>query len=100
MSSDPEKIEEQRRQLRLDARERVRVVRDLLQSKGGRKFLWWILAQCEIFSSSVGEERVMAFREGKRNIGLRVWELVQADPANRKLFLKAQDENAVKGTEE
>lgn len=54
---------------------RVREVSDtlfLLQSREGRRFIWKYLSLCHVFESSYTGNQDTFFKEGERNIGLKL----------------------------
>jgi len=93
--------EEDLRQAEIDnnftAKDRVEVLCWVLANKLGRKFIWWLLSEGKIFSSSLGQHHEMAFNEGKKYMALQVFQLIQADSRNRELFALMQDENINRG---
>ena len=83
---------------RLDERDRLRSQRDeadlkaVLASPAGRRFVWGVLAQCGVFTSSYTEQPLgMAFSEGRRSIGLALVARIMARTPD--LFLTMQKEN-------
>ena len=72
--------------LSLEEAERRRIAEQLavadfkwiMSNKRGRRFIWSLLVRAGVFRLSfTGEPLQMAFNEGQRNEGLRVWPLVQ-----------------------
>jgi hypothetical protein len=56
-------------------------VRETLQTVQGRRFTWWVLSQCGIYSQNVSANSTMYILEGQRSIGLKVIELMgEVDP--------------------
>ncbi len=50
----------------------------------GRRVLWEILSICRLYRSSMHESAaVTAFNEGKRDVGLRILSLMNAEPAEK-----------------
>ena len=56
--------------------ERRRVISDtakVMSTPEGLRFLWWLLEQAHLFNSSfTGQSNTTIFREGERNVGLKV----------------------------
>ena len=86
-------VEAQARGIRMRQKLRVEVLAMLLGGPVGRQWVWDLLSNCGIFSSTIADHHVMSYLEGKRSVGLRVFNDIQSDAALRKLFAKAQDEN-------
>ena len=64
----------------------------LLSSERGRKITWKALEETGLFRSTFDENHpVMSFREGKRNLGLKL--LSTINRANSDLFLSMLEEN-------
>ena len=64
----------------------------LLSSERGRKITWKALEETGLFRSTFDENHaVMTFREGKRNLGLKL--LSTINRANSELFLTMLSEN-------
>ncbi len=84
-------IHEQRRQQELLA---------IVSTYEGRAVLHRILALTGLYSTSFAEEQthVMAFREGKRDIGLRIMSMLQS--AEPSAFAKMQQEAALRNAAE
>ncbi len=72
--SDPKQIEEREKALKLRAIQDKRVICELLSTISGRSWVWRLLESTHMLSTSFsGDAMTMAFREGERNIGLRLW---------------------------
>ena len=56
--------------------EREQLLADLeevLRKSAGQRFMWWLLSETHLFSSNfTGQSNSTIFREGERNIGLKV----------------------------
>lgn len=64
----------------------------VLETPAGRRVLWSILAAGGLFRSSYADRREDTyFREGERNLALRLWANCQS--ANRELALRMLEEN-------
>ncbi len=58
-----------------DARNRERDLNDMryiLAAKNGRRFIWKLMSECGIFASSFDGTSRTYFREGERNVGLKI----------------------------
>lgn len=57
-------------------------LRFVLSREGGRAVLWGILEHCKVLGGSfTGEPLTTAFNEGRRDVGIRLWNAVAAvDP--------------------
>lgn len=51
-------------------RERIAGFGQLLETKQGRAWAWWLLGQCGVFRTSFTGNSTTFFNEGKRDIGL------------------------------
>lgn len=81
--SDQSAVDERRNALELRALQTKRVIAELMEQPHGRNFIWDLLEQTHMLSTSFSDDAMtMAFREGERNFGLRLWSAVQdANPA-------------------
>lgn len=75
---EAEQREHAKQQARADAREfdRRGALASITEDQAGRLFLWELLSTCGVWSASYGEH--MAFREGQRDIGIRVMREIEA----------------------
>lgn len=91
------KTEAQLRQEQIDRnfsiKDRIAVLKWIMENPMGRQFIWWLLSHTKIFSSTLHEHHVMAFNEGKRFVGLKVFELIQSDEECETLFIQAKKEH-------
>jgi hypothetical protein len=85
-------VSEAERDRRLSKKDRALVLQRIMNSPVGRQWIWHLLADCGIFSSSLAEHHVMSYLEGKRAVGLKLFNEIQQDARCRKLFSTAQDE--------
>lgn len=89
--ADEASVNERQKALILRAAQDKRVIRELLSTTPGRAWMWHLLEQCHMLSTSFSEEpTVMAFREGERNIGLRLWSQIQQDAPDHLLTMLAE----------
>lgn len=91
-ASDPELVARLAEDANRAARRDADTLRQLLGVKQGRAWMFRLLASCHIFQSSFDNDALrMAFREGERNVGLRLLaESQSADPDLFALMLKEQ----------
>ena len=80
------KVEELRATFR---QEELDDIKEIASSRGGRRFLWRLFSQCNVFSTTFSSDPYStAFNEGQRNIGLIVLnDMMQAAPEK---FVTAQ----------
>ena len=95
----PEELQQKQIDCRFSLKDRIDVLRWVMDNPMGRQFIWWLLGEAKIFSSTLAEHHVMAYQEGRRSIGLKLFALIQADRRCEELFSMAKREHN-KGTEE
>lgn len=93
-ASDPEQVNQRRRDAkRRDLRHRE-VVQRIMGTTDGRAWLFDFLVGCHMNATSFDmNDRVHAFREGERNIGLKVQAEMQRFPTEYLLMLKENGKN-------
>lgn len=84
---------------RFSVKDRIEVLRWIMENPLGRKFIWWLLAEAKIFSSTLNDHHVMAFDTGLKQMGLKIFNLIQADEGCWELFAKARREHNQNRTE-
>ena len=52
------------------ARERMAGLVAMMQSRNGRAYIWWLLGECKVFSTSFTGNSTTFFNEGMRQVGL------------------------------
>lgn len=73
------------------AMEQENTWKELTSTYAGRRGLWRVLEECGVFATSFSADPYeMAFREGKRNIGL--WLIQELSSINPDLFVQMQTE--------
>ncbi len=97
--STPEDLKQAQIKRRFDRKDKIEVLQWIMNSPMGRSFIWWRLEEAQIFSSTMGPHHEMCHREGKRFMGLQLFELIQSDAGCRELFREAQRENTRKEQE-
>lgn len=66
-------------------------LRQLLDTPGGRWFIWRLLSQCGLFDSvSMHDAHKMAISSGKRDIG--IWTILKVNEADRNGYRRLMDE--------
>lgn len=82
MSDDPREVRQQRRIARVKRRDQLALLARVMAEPAGREWFYDILSACHQFSTSFATNALsMAFREGERNVGLRlVGDLTEASP--------------------
>lgn len=77
-ASNPSQVKKQQREANRREKERREVVAAILATPAGRNWMWELLSSTHIYESSYvgGDAMAMAFREGERNIGLQVLDLI------------------------
>ena len=73
-------------------RDRMAGLGDIMATKQGRNWMWWLLAQCGVFQTSFTGNSTTFFNEGKRQVGLVVMADIQRDYADQ--YLTMTKENA------
>jgi len=75
--------------------ERYRDYRALfLSSPLGRRVLWDILILCRLYKSSMNQDsHVTSFNEGKRDIGLRILGIMNAEPSEPQQKVEKEEVN-------
>ena len=85
---DAEKSEQRRRERELAD------IYSILQTPGGRRFVWRYLGLCNVFKTSFNHSgSITAFNEGSRNIGLMLLDDVnEASPDSLTVMMKEAKE--------
>jgi hypothetical protein len=56
-------------------------VRELVKTRQGREFIWWVLEQTGIYNCTFMQNSSSFFQEGRRSVGLNIIELLtDVDP--------------------
>lgn len=90
-AADEDHVRRRTEELEAQAKREQEELKKILDTYAGRAFIWRILTECKIFSSSfTGDTEHTFFNEGKRAIGLQVLtEVLQLYP---KAFTLMQSE--------
>ena len=77
-----EVTEEELKKLYRDEHEdRIRDMGKLLRTPEGKRYFWWLLESCHMFSSTFTGNSTGHFMEGERNVGLMVFnDVLKVDP--------------------
>lgn len=65
-------------QHKMTQQDRVAVLAIIMEGPVGREWMWDLLADCQIFNSTIGPHHEMCAREGKRAVGLRYYKDIQS----------------------
>lgn len=64
---------------------------ECLESKAGKKVLWWLLSECKVFQQTMTGNAWTNFNDGKRSVGLTLMrEIIAADPVK---WIEMQHDN-------
>lgn len=82
-AADPRQVRRNRKAEHRAELQRRLDLREVLRTRSGRRYLWTLLCECGVFTSSFDPEALMMARnEGERNVGLRLFaEINEVDPA-------------------
>ena len=95
-AADPVKVKDAGRKAKDVRRQEMDDIKFILSDRRGRRFYWRYLAECGVFQSSFTGNSETFFREGQRNVGLKLMaDLNEADP---KVYSVMVEENQ-KGVE-
>ena len=80
-TGDEKQVKERKNVHQLARDQEVEELRALLETYGGRSFVWRLLEQCGIYRAAVGDPHEILRGEGKRDIGLWAMdEVFTSDP--------------------
>lgn len=81
-TGDVEQVKGRKRKDQILREQRANDLRSIMSVPHGRRFLWEHIGSCGVFRSAFNSDAlVMAFNEGSREIGLKLYvELLEADP--------------------
>lgn len=96
-AGDRKAIRRKEKEARQAERAREDVVRNLMSTMQGREFVWNILEDCRIFSSTFnGDALQSAFNEGRRSAGLALLAAIMQSCPDQ--YIAAQREANVRST--
>lgn len=84
-ASDPEKVSARKAEVGRRAKSDEQLLSAIMDLAEGRAFIWKLLQECHIWSSTFDYDNPhgTSFREGERNIGLRLFARVSAVAAEQ-----------------
>ena len=90
LSDEPREVRNQRRRARIKRRDQLAFITKVLGDPNGREWFYDLLSTCHQFSTSFDPNALkMSFREGERNVGLRiVADIIEASSDLYLLMLK------------
>ena len=71
-AADPEQVRKAKQKVESLNDRRLNDVREVLNNKRGRRFIWELLEFCGVFKTSLADEHVIFYNEGQRNVGLKL----------------------------
>lgn len=71
-AGDPESVEKRKRKAAEVERRRIAGLKMIVENENARTWLWDLLSSCGIFRSSFTGNSETFFREGARNVGLKI----------------------------
>ena len=82
MSDDSRAVKQQRRVARIRRRDQLALLRKFMAEPAGRAWAYDLMSACHQFSTSFATNALsMAFREGERNVGIKILaDLTEAAP--------------------
>lgn len=94
-AGDVKQVEQYQRSAKLRREEEVEHLRTVLATVSGRAVLWHLLSECGVYRTSYHNNPLeMAFREGKRALGLSLLtDIQQAVPS---AYMQMQQEASVR----
>jgi len=73
-AGDEGQVEKKKTKAQIHKEQNKEDLKGILDSAGGRRFLWKLLEECGVYKISFTGDSYTAFNEGKRQIGLRLIE--------------------------
>jgi len=93
-AADAEQVEKAKQKVESRNDRRLNDVREVMNSKRGRRFMWELLDFCGIFKTSLADEHQIFYNEGMRNVGLKLLaDVNEASPDAYLLMLKESKED-------
>lgn len=78
---NPAEVKERKTKTELSREREIEELRQLLETYGGRSYIWRLLDMCGVYKTSFTGNSTTFFNEGRRDIGLRILEeLFEASP--------------------
>jgi len=93
-AADPEQVEKAKQKVESRNDRRLNDVREILNTKRGRRFMWETLEFCGIFKTSLADPHQIFYNEGQRNVGLKLLaDVNEASPEAYLLMLRESKED-------
>jgi hypothetical protein len=89
-AADETQVRERGNKEKLRRAQELDDVREILRTKGGRRFYWRYLTDCGLFKTSMTGNSQTYFLEGQRNVGLKL--LADMNQAAPEAYLLMQQE--------
>ena len=71
-AADPEQVKKAKQKQESLNDRRLNDVREVLNSRRGRRFMWELLDFCGVFKTSFADQHQIFYNEGQRNVGLKL----------------------------
>lgn len=96
-ANDAQHVKKARKQAEIDDAMRFDVIRNVMSTLPGRKWIYELLQRCHCYSTSFvqGSPDASAFREGERNIGLQLLVDVQMGASESYLVMLKEAKPAI-----
>lgn len=90
--SDPKQVKKRKTKQQLVRERELVEMRDLVETSGGKGFLWRLLSRCHMFHTiSNRDSSEMSRQSGERDVGL--WIIAELDQADKSAYIKLYKEN-------
>ena len=91
-AGDEAQVDRRKRAVKIQEQKRANDLKAVMDTPQGRAVLWRVLAYCGVFQSSfvAGQSDTTAFKEGQRNVGLKL--LAQLQEHCPEQYRKAETE--------
>ena len=94
---DPEQVAEAKAKAKVNAEQAKDDIKTLMAIPAFRRFVWWLLEHTHVFRTSFTGNSETFFKEGERNIGLKVFLRVQeCDPEGYSMMARENSEGAIR----
>lgn len=99
-AAEPDAVRKRNRQVGIDKASRDAALVAMMGHTETRAWIWELLTTCSIFHTVFAENALtMAFREGSRNVGLKVFAEIMAEcPEMYQIMVKEANERSKRGT--
>lgn len=90
---EPDQVKERTKRVKTERERELEDLRDILATKGGRRFVWRVLDASELFAVSNVMNASIYFLEGKRSLGKQLYaDVMEAAPEAYLLMMKESKE--------